>query len=250
LILTAPGLSVINGAIDEARRIFGRINSYLIYRIALTIDIMFVVVLSTIFLGFSPLTAIMIVVMSLLDDLPMMTIAYDNTPVSPKPVRWDLPNIFGLATVLGVFSVVESFGLLLFGIRTLSIPELQVHFGLATHAQLQTMMFLQLVGGGQILLFITRTEGWFFKPPFPAAPLFWAIVATQVVAALMCGLGWLVPAIPWKLIGWVWVYLIAWLFILGSARLIYDRFASYRTVRHLKHTALVNQSLQPHVPAA
>jgi len=31
----------------------------------------------------------MIVVMSLLDDLPMMTIAYDNTPVSPKPVRWD-----------------------------------------------------------------------------------------------------------------------------------------------------------------
>ncbi|MFZ1445420.1 MAG: plasma-membrane proton-efflux P-type ATPase, partial [Candidatus Dechloromonas phosphoritropha] len=192
LILTAPGLSVINGAIDEARRIFGRINSYLIYRIALTIDIMFVVVLSTIFLGFSPLTAIMIVVMSLLDDLPMMTIAYDNTPVSPKPVRWDLPNIFGLATVLGVFSVVESFGLLLFGIRTLSIPELQVHFGLATHAQLQTMMFLQLVGGGQILLFITRTEGWFFKPPFPAAPLFWAIVATQVVAALMCGLGWLV----------------------------------------------------------
>ena len=250
LILTAPGLSVINGAIDEARRIFGRINSYLIYRIALTIDIMFVVVLSTIFLGFSPLTAIMIVVMSLLDDLPMMTIAYDNTPVSPKPVRWDLPNIFGLATVLGVFSVVESFGLLLFGIRTLSIPELQAHFGLATHAQLQTMMFLQLVGGGQILLFITRTEGWFFKPPFPAAPLFWAIVATQVVAALMCGLGWLVPAIPWKLIGWVWVYLIAWLFILGSARLIYDRFASYRTVRHLKHTALVNQSLQPHVPAA
>ncbi len=250
LILTAPGLSVINGAIDEARRIFGRINSYLIYRIALTIDIMFVVVLSTLFLGFTPLTAIMIVVMSLLDDLPMMTIAYDNTPVSQKPVRWDLPRIFGLATVLGVFSVVESFGLLLFGIRTLSIPELQSYFGLATHAQLQTMMFLQLVGGGQIMLFITRTEGWFFKPPFPARQLFLAILGTQVAAALMCGFGWLVPAIPWKLIGWVWVYLIAWLFILGGVRLIYDRFASYRTARHLKHTALVNQSLQPHIPAA
>ncbi|MBP9806386.1 MAG: hypothetical protein KBE22_15980 [Candidatus Accumulibacter sp.] len=69
-------------------------------------------------------------------------------------------------------------------------------------------------------------------------------------AALMCGFGWLVPAIPWKLIGWVWVYLIAWLFVLGSARLIYDRFASYRTARHLKHAALVNQSLQPHIPAA
>src|SRR5262249_14436872 len=41
LILTAPGLSVINSAIDEARRIFGRITTYTIYRIALTMDIMF-----------------------------------------------------------------------------------------------------------------------------------------------------------------------------------------------------------------
>ena len=47
LILTAPGLSVINTAIDEARRIFGRITTYTIYRVALTMDIMFLVVLST-----------------------------------------------------------------------------------------------------------------------------------------------------------------------------------------------------------
>jgi H+-transporting ATPase len=80
LILTAPGLSVINTAIDEARRIFGRITSYTIYRVALTMDIMFLVVLSTTFLRFAPLTAIMIVIMSLLDDVPIMTIAYDNTP--------------------------------------------------------------------------------------------------------------------------------------------------------------------------
>ena len=82
LILTAPGLSVINSAIDEARRIFGRITTYTIYRVALTMDIMFLVVLSTVFLGFQPLTAIMIVIMSLLDDIPIMTIAYDHTPVS------------------------------------------------------------------------------------------------------------------------------------------------------------------------
>jgi magnesium-transporting ATPase (P-type) len=70
LILTAPGLSVINSAIDEARRIFGRITSYTIYRVALTMDIMFLVVLATIFLGFKPLTAVMIVIISLLDDVP------------------------------------------------------------------------------------------------------------------------------------------------------------------------------------
>jgi H+-transporting ATPase len=141
LILTAPGLSVINNAIDEARRIFGRITSYTVYRIALTMDIMFVVVLSTIFLKFAPLTAIMIVLMSLLDDVPIMTIAYDNTPVSANPIRWQMPQLLGVAGMLGVFSIVETFGLLLIGIRVLSHPHLRDYFELATQDQLRTVMF-------------------------------------------------------------------------------------------------------------
>ena len=102
LILTAPGLSVIDSAIDEARRIFGRITTYTIYRVALTMDIMFLVVLSTVFLGFQPLTAVMIVIMSLLDDIPIMTIAYDNTPVSPRPIRWRMPRMLGISAALGL----------------------------------------------------------------------------------------------------------------------------------------------------
>ncbi len=120
LILTAPGLSVIDSAIDEARRIFGRIESYTTYRVALTIDIMFVVVLSSVFLGFTPLTAAMIVVMSLLDDAPIMTIAYDNTPVAPLPICWRMPRLLSIATVLGLVCVLESFGLLLIGVRALA----------------------------------------------------------------------------------------------------------------------------------
>ena len=245
LVLTAPGLSVINNAIDEARRIFGRITSYTIYRVALTMDIMFVVVLSTVFLDFSPLTAIMIVIMSLLDDAPIMTIAYDNTAVSATPIRWQMPRLLGVAVVLGLFSIVETFGLLLIGIRVVTHPHLSEYFGLATEDQLQTMIFLQLVAGGHLLLFTTRTERWFFLPPFPAAALFFAIVATQVVAVLMCGFGWLVPSIPWTLIGWVWVYNIAWMFVLGGVRLIAERFATYHTARQARSVRIVTQSLRP-----
>jgi H+-transporting ATPase len=244
LILTAPGLSVINSAIDEARRIFGRITSYTIYRVALTLDIMFVVVLSSIFLDFAPLTAIMIVAMSLLDDVPIMTIAYDNTPVSKKPIRWRMPHLLGVAAVLGLFSIAESFGLLLIGIRVLSLDHLQDYFGLTTEAQLQTVMFLQLVAGGHLLLFVTRTERWFLLPPFPAAPLVWAILLTQVVAVLMCAFGWLVAPIPWKLIGCVWAYNLAWMFVLGGVRLIAERFADYRTARQVLSADVVNRSLQ------
>jgi H+-transporting ATPase len=145
--------------------------------------------------------------------------------------------------VLGLFSVIESFGLLLIGIRVLTHPHLQDYFGLATGSQLQTLMFLQLVAGGHLLLFVTRTERWFFLPPFPAAPLVIAIVLTQIMAVLMCGLGWLVPAIPWTLIGWVWAYNLGWTFVLGAVRLVAESFATYRTARQARSVDIVSQSL-------
>jgi H+-transporting ATPase len=143
-----------------------------------------------------------------------------------------------------VFSIVETFGLLLLGIRVISHPRLQDYFGLVTQDQLRTVMFLQLVAGGHLLLFITRTERWFFLPPFPARALFTAILLTQILAVLMCGLGWLVPSIPWSLIGWVWVYNIAWMFVLGGIRLLTERFTAYRTARQARSVHVVNQSLQ------
>ncbi|HEY8213753.1 MAG TPA: plasma-membrane proton-efflux P-type ATPase, partial [Methylocystis sp.] len=245
LILTAPGLSVIDSAIDEARRIFGRIESYTLYRVALTIDIMFVVVLSSVFLDFAPLTAAMIVALSLLDDAPIMTIAYDNTPVSKTPIRWRMPHLLGVASVLGMFCVIESFGLLLIGVRALSHPSLQNFLGMSTPQQLQTMMFLQFVVGGHLLLLVTRTERWFFLPPFPAAKLFFAIVITQIVAVALCWFGWLVPAIPLRLIGLVWLYCLAWMFILGFVRKICERFAAGHTTREERSVEMVQRPLAP-----
>jgi H+-transporting ATPase len=64
LVLTAPGLSTIVNAIVEARKIFERINSYVYYRIAMTIAIMLVVVLSSLIFDIQPLTAIMIVALA------------------------------------------------------------------------------------------------------------------------------------------------------------------------------------------
>jgi H+-transporting ATPase len=245
LILTAPGLSVINNAIDEARRIFGRITSYTIYRVALTMNIMFLVVLSSIVLGFQPLTAVMIVVMSLLDDIPIMTIAYDNTPVSPQPIRWKMPRMLSISAVLGFFAVVQSFALLLIGIKALTDQSLRM-FDLADRGQLQTLMFLQLVAGGHLLLFVTRTEKWFFLPPFPAAPLFFAIVATQILAVLMCAFGWLVPPISWDAIAGVWAYNLIWMFVLSGVRLVTEQLIENRTAKRRRSAEIVTRTLHPH----
>jgi H+-transporting ATPase len=210
---------------------------------------MFLVVLASVFLGFAPLTAAMIVIMSLLDDVPIMTIAYDNTPVSERPIRWRMPRILSVSAVLGLFSVVQAFGFLLAGLKVLSNPAWQGWFGLADRAHLQTAVFLQLVVGGHLLLFVTRSERWFFLPPFPAWPLFSAILATQVVAALMCAFGWLVPAISWQAIAAVWAYNIGWMVVLGAVRLATERLIDHRTAARLRSGALVTGPLQTHLPA-
>jgi H+-transporting ATPase len=250
LILTAPGLSVINSAIDEARRIFGRITSYTIYRVALTMDIMFLVVLSSIFLNFQPLTAIMIVVISLLDDVPIMAIAYDSVRVSERPIRWQMPKLLGVSATLGFFSIVQSFGLLLAGFEILGHSDHSAAFGLTSTAQLQTMMFLQLVAGGHLLLFVTRTERWFFERPFPAAPLFWAIVATQALAVAICAVGWPVHPISWTLIGVVWAYNIVWMLLMGAIRIAAEKFLDYDTLRHRRSIRMLNRSLRPRMAAS
>ena len=209
LVLTAPGLSVIIEGIAEARRIFERMMSYVLYRIAMTIAIMVFVVLASIYYHFFPLTAIMLIALALLDDVPIMTIAFDNASVPPQPVKWELDRVLVISSVLGLLGVMQSFGLLYLGDT--------VHH--LDHRQLQTMMFLQLVAGGHLLLFVTRTRGVFWRPPYPSSKLFFAIVATQIAAVLMCSQGWLVPSLSWRIIGFVWGYNLVWMIVQDVTKL-------------------------------
>jgi H+-transporting ATPase len=157
-------------------------------------------VLSTLLLDFTPLTAIMIVMLAVLDDGPIMTIAYDNTEVAPQPIRWRMPRVLGVSSALGFFSVVQSFGLLLIGFEILSSVNEKTLFQLYSADELQSVMFLQIVLGGHFLLYNTRTARWFFLPPFPSFPLNVALWVTNILAILMCAYGWLVPKLSWVFI--------------------------------------------------
>ena len=248
LILTAPGLSVITQAVDVARQIFERMMSYTIYRIAMTIDIMVFVVLSMLIFNFRPLTAVMIIVLALLDDVPIMTIAYDNTRIDRKPVRWDLHRVLSVASVLGGLALAETFGLLLIGFAWLDSPDLQQWVAM-DQQHLQSMLFLQLVAGGHLMLFVTRTRHSFLRPPYPSLPLFSALVGTQIFAILMCGFGWLVPQLPWTLIGVVWGYNLVWMFVQDFAKLATYRMVEGRSHHHRRFFDTLNQPLHPHAAA-
>jgi H+-transporting ATPase len=215
LVLTAPGLSVIVRAVETARTIFERMNSYAIYRIIETIRIMVFVVLAMIAYNFYPITAIMIILLAFANDVPILAIAYDNTMVSPDPVRWDMRRVLSVSTVLGLIGVVETFGLLVLAKMYLNL----------TLAQIQTLIFLKLAVAGHLTLFVARTRRPFLKKPYPSPLLLWSAIGTKLLVTVFVAYGFgLIAPISWTNIGLVWAYCVAWIFLEDWGKLfVYHR---------------------------
>jgi len=236
LVLTAPGLSVIVRAVEEARRTFERMSSYAIYRITETIRIIFFVTLAMIVFRTYPITAIMVILLALLNDLPILTIAFDRTQLAGKPVRWDMRRVLTVATALGLVGVIETFMLL-----ALARAYLPLDTG-----QLQTLIYLKLAVAGHLTLFVARQRGFFLSRPFPAPALLAAILGTQAVAVLIVGLGVFVEAIPWWTIGVVWAYCLVFVFVEDALKLAVYRTLDLGGPGHRRFLRLLQQRLHSH----
>jgi H+-transporting ATPase len=209
IVLLTPGLSVIIEAIKESRRIFQRMNSYAIYRIAETLRVLLFMTLAIVVFKFYPLTAIMIVMLALLNDAAILSIAYDNVIYRNKPEVWDMRTVLGIATVLGLVGPLAAFGLFYLADRVLHVER----------PQLQTVMYLLLSVAGHLTIFQTRTRGpfWSIKP---ARILLLAVVGTQVAATLICVFGFLVTPLWWGWVALVWVYALSWFLVTDRVKLI------------------------------
>jgi H+-transporting ATPase len=199
IVLLTPGLSVIIDAIKESRRIFQRMNSYAIYRIAETLRVLLFMTAAILVFNFYPLTAVMIVMLALLNDGAILSIAYDNVRYKDQPEFWNMRMVLGIATVLGVIGPIASFGLFYLGDRVFHLD----------HPHLQPMMYLMLSVAGHLTIFLTRTRGPFWSIP-PARILWMAVVGTQIIATLIAVYGFLMPPLGWGWAGFVWGYALIW----------------------------------------
>ncbi len=214
IVLTRPGLSVIIDAIKESRKIFQRMNSYAVYRIAETIRVLFFITLSIIIFNFYPVTAIMIVLLALLNDFAIMSIAYDRAESRLEPSRWDMTAVLGMATFLGLVGTVASFILFFMGMNVLHLSR----------DVLQSMMYLKLSVAGHFLIFITRTRGHFWSYR-PSNKLLAAVLGTQTVATIIAIFGLLIPPIGWSLALFVWAYAMASFVLTDFAKVfLFKRF--------------------------
>ncbi len=220
IVLLTPGLSVIIDAIKESRRIFQRMNSYAIYRIAETLRVLLFMTASILVFNFYPVTAVMIVMLALLNDGAILSIAYDNVRYHDKPEAWDMRTVLGIATVLGVLGVVSAFGLFYLAERV---------FGLDT-GQVQTLMYLKLSVAGHLTIFLARTRGPFWSTPHPARILLIAVVGTQIVATVIAVYGLFMTPIGWGWALFVWGYALVWFLVNDRVKLLAYRILESQPV--------------------
>jgi len=220
IILTDPGLSVITEAIAQSRRVFARMNSYAIYRITETIRVLFFITLSILVFDFYPVTAVMIVLLALLNDAPIMTIAYDNADFSKTPVRWNMRTVLGISTLLGMVGVASSFGIFYLGKEVLHLSR----------DMLQSFVFLKLAVAGHLTIFLTRTRGPFWSNR-PSMLLLVSAVTTKVLATLVVAYGWFVAPLGWRLTGYVWLYALLAFVVTDLVKVRFYRVLEHESIR-------------------
>ncbi|MEO5834976.1 MAG: plasma-membrane proton-efflux P-type ATPase [Nakamurella sp.] len=224
IVLLTPGLSVIIDAIKESRKIFQRMNSYAMYRIAETLRVLLFMTVAILVFNFYPVTAIMIVMLALLNDGAILSIAYDNVRYKMKPEAWNMRLVLGISTVLGVVGVISAFALFYLGDRVFDLGRPQV----------QTMMYLKLSVAGHLTIFLTRTRGPFWSIR-PARILVIAVVGTQIIATLIAVYGLFMEPLGWGWAAFVWGYALVWAFVGDRAKLL-----AYRLLDRPKdHDAVV-----------
>jgi H+-transporting ATPase len=209
IVLITPGLSVIIDAIKESRRIFQRMNSYAIYRIAETLRVLLFMTLAILVFNFYPLTAVMIVMLALLNDGAILSIAYDNVHYKDEPEAWNMPVVLGIATVLGVIGVVSTFALFYLGERVFHLDR----------AHIQTLIYLKLSVAGHLTIFLTRTRGPFWSIR-PARILWGAVLGTQILATLIAVYGVFMTPLGWGWALFVWGYALAWFLVNDRVKLL------------------------------
>jgi H+-transporting ATPase len=214
IVLTNPGLSVIIDSIKESRKIFQRMNSYSIYRIGETIRVLLFITLSILVFNFYPVTAIMIVLLALLNDGAILSIAYDRARFSSTPEVWNMRTLLSIAVLFGTVGVIGSFSLFYLADAVFHIARVTI----------QSMMYLKLSVAGHFMIFAARTRDHFWSRPHPAHILLGAVIGTQLVATFIVVYGALMAPIGWALALVVWGYAMVFFLITDSLKVPLYKF--------------------------
>lgn len=169
IVLLNKSLEVIIDGIKEGRSTFTNTIKYIKATLASNFGNFYAVAIASMIIDFLPMLPLQILLVNLLSDFPMVSIATDTVDEEElaKPKSYNIKEIALIATVLGIVSSVFDF--MVFSFFYKLGPEI-----------LQTNWFIASILTELVFLFSIRTKGAFFKGKIPSA----SVVFLTIVAAL------------------------------------------------------------------
>jgi H+-transporting ATPase len=201
IVLLSEGISVIKDAIIESRKIFERIYTYSLYRTSESLRLIVTIAALGIIYGSYPMTALQIILLALLNDIPIISLAFNRVRVTNSPSKIDAKKRFTLSSLYGLVGIANS--LLLFVLMQ-DIWRLDWN-------TIQTMFFLKLTISGHLLIYVAHTKERWWKF-LPSKQVISATSLTQIIASAFAVTGFLMPGSLdlWQ-VAFVWAWAFGWM---------------------------------------
>jgi H+-transporting ATPase len=176
IVLTHQGLQDIVSAVEDGRRIFQRMLTYTLNKIIKTIQVVIFLTVSFFVFRFFVTTPFDIILLIFANDFVTMSIATDNVRFSNNPEKWNIRSLLGSSLSLALLIVVESFIILIVGLR----------MGL-NNSEINTFIFDMLVFSGLFTVYMVRERGRVWS----SMPGKWLLVATSADIIFITIISWL-----------------------------------------------------------
>jgi len=174
IVLLEKSLRVIIDGIEEGRKTFLNVMKYIRYKLASNFGNCYTLAIISLFIPFLPLLPAQILLLNLLSDFPLISVAVDNVDEREigRPQKLDLKETAALIILLGVISSLFDFGFFAifrnFGERTL-----------------QTLWFMESVLSEIVFVFSIRTSFFFLRAKRPAALLLFLSALTSIITIFL-----------------------------------------------------------------
>ncbi len=208
-VLTDEGLSNIVGLVEVGRMIYQRIVTWTLNKIVKTFEVAVFIALAFLLTGYYVVSALDIVLLLFVVDFVTISLSTDAVRWSKRPEKWNVSGLVKVGVLLGVFTVIELFGLLFIGLS---------YLGLSKNIELlHTFTFAAFFYLGMFTVLIVRERGPFWNSA-PSRPLIVSMIVDMVAVGLLVtvGIPGVTPVPPSYLA-------IAFTYAMGLSLLVNDR---------------------------
>lgn len=212
VVLTEPNLSDITRIIDGGHRVYRRMMTWTITKLARTAELAALLTLGFIFTGFFPVSLSLIVFIVVMNDMVTLTLGTDKAWPTMVPEKWNMPQLAKISAIFTIGWLLVGLAMLWFYLNVLNLEA----------SQISSLMFLFLIYSAMSTIIMTRTRDsfWSFLPSKWVAGM---ITINLVLATSMAVFGWVMTAVSIQNIVILLIITVISMFVLDKLKVEYYR---------------------------